>query len=82
MMLRTTHPRAGVRASAGARGYLRYAAAYRRARPRAGTSRLLAACGVRRAWWHRFTDDREFVGAKLLLLAVLLALTAVLERVV
>lgn len=82
MMLRATHGRAGVQTSAGARGYFRYAAVYRRAGPRTGTSRLLAACGVRHAWWHRVTDDREFVGAKLLLLAALLVLTAVLERVV
>lgn len=81
-MLRTSYRRAGSLASAGARGYLRYAAAYRHAGSRVRTSRLLAACGVRRAWWHRLTDDRELVGAKLLLLAALLALTAALERVV
>jgi len=82
MISRPAHRRAGVRASAGARGYLRYAAVHRRAGPRAGTSRLLAACGARQAWWQRFTDDRELVGAKLLLLAALLVLTAMLERVV
>jgi hypothetical protein len=81
MMLRT-HRRALNRPAAGARGYLRSAAAYRRAGVRTGTSRLLAACGVRRVWWHRLADDRELVGAKLLLLAALLALTAALERVV
>jgi hypothetical protein len=43
---------------------------------RAGTGRTEAVC------WHRIVDDRDLVGAKVTALAVLLALTALLERVV
>lgn len=82
MMGRATRIRSGGRAYAGARGHLRYAAAYRLAGPRLGMSRVLAGGGARREWWRRVTDDHEMVGAKLLLLATLLALTALLERVV
>jgi hypothetical protein len=37
---------------------------------------------VERGWWHRLIDDRDLLGAKLLVLAALLGLTALLERVV
>lgn len=33
-------------------------------------------------WWRRLTDDQDFIGAKLLVLAALLVLTAVLEGAV
>jgi hypothetical protein len=72
---------AGIRTFAGARGRPRYAAASRRAGGRLGTVRLSAA-RVERTWWHRLMDDRDLIGAKLLVLAALLAVTALLERVV
>jgi hypothetical protein len=80
-MLDTTHRRPGNRRSAGARGHLRYAAAYHRADRRLGTLRLSAARN-QGDWWRRLADDREFVGAKLLVLAALLVITALLERVI
>jgi hypothetical protein len=82
MMLRATRPRASRRAYAGARGHLKYATAYGHAGARLGTSRPSATHRVQPAWWRRLTDDRKFVGAKLLVLAALLVLTALLERVV
>lgn len=80
MIVRATHRRAGGPASAGVRGQLRYAAIYHRPGTRLGTSPCSAWAA--RAWWRRVTDDQEFVGAKLLVLAALLVLTALLERVV
>ena len=85
MMLATSRRRAGwpaVRSrAAGARGQLAYATVYRR-----GTSplRRLRPSGTltRAPWWSRMMDDQELVGVKLLVLAVLLMLTAALERVV
>ena len=89
MMLRATDRRAGSGASAGARGHLRYAAVYRRSGPRLATPRSflprqtgLSAAWVERTWWSRLTDDGDLISAKLLMLAALLALTALLERVV
>ncbi|HEV2439454.1 MAG TPA: hypothetical protein VGX97_05280 [bacterium] len=82
MMLRTTHRRTAGRAYAGARGHLRYATAYRRAGSLLGTARPSATCKGWAVWWQRLADDRELVGAKLLMLAALLVLTALLERVV
>jgi len=79
-MLQITSRRAGNRTSAGARGRLRYAAVYHTG-PQFGRSRRSAAW-VERTWWHRLTDDHDLIGAKLLLLAALLVLTALLERVV
>ncbi len=67
--------------TAGARGHLRYAAVYHRGGSPLRRSRPSGAW-VRVPWWRRVTDDQELVGAKLLVLAALLALTAVLERVV
>lgn len=81
MMPRAAHRRSGVRVTAGTRGHLRYAAVYHRAGLRAGTPRAPAAW-VRHTWWRRLMDDRDLIGAKLLGLAALLALTALLERVV
>ncbi|MHB8730274.1 MAG: hypothetical protein ACYDAB_00580 [bacterium] len=81
MMQRVASRRSGIRASAGAREHLRYAAVYHHTGPRLGRSRRSAAW-VERTWWHRLVDDHELIGAKLLLLAALLALTALLERVV
>ena len=75
------HITAGVRTSAGARGRLRYAAVHREAGTRLGAARLSAG-RAERTWWHRVMDDRDLIGAKLLLLTALLALTALLERVV
>jgi hypothetical protein len=82
LTLRATYGRAGSRSYAGARAHLRYAAASGRTGPRLAAARLFAGRGVQRAWWGRLTDDRELVGAKLLVLAALQALTALLERVV
>jgi|GEM_PF-3595525 len=82
MMLHATHRRTAGRTYAGARGHLRYATAYRRAGSLLGTARPSAMCEDRPVWWQRLADDRELVGAKLLALAALLVLTALLERVV
>jgi hypothetical protein len=96
-MLRAADRRIGSGASAGARGHLRYAAVYRRPGPRRGTARPfvpaawantpprqtgLSTAWVQRTWWSRLADDCDLIGAKLLVLAALLALTALLERVV
>lgn len=80
MTLRVTGGRPGIRPSAGARGRVSYGSATRRGL-RSGTLRFSAA-GVHPSRWHRLADDRDFVGSKLLVLAALLALTALLERVV
>jgi hypothetical protein len=81
-MLRVTSRRAdGFARRPAARGSLRYAVVYRHAGTRLGRSRLSVA-RVEGPWWHRFMDDRDLLGAKLLLLAALLVLTALLERVV
>lgn len=85
MMLLTTRRRTGWpaagRRKTGARGSLRHAATYHRGAP---PLRAVRSSGTMAgaAWWHRAMDDQELVGAKLLTLAALLALTAVLERVV
>jgi hypothetical protein len=65
----------------GIRASVRPPAVYHHAGVRLGHSRLSAA-RVDRTWWHRLMDDRDLLGAKLLLLAALLVLTALLERVV
>lgn len=85
--MRTT-TRRGARAPAfdsgrttGARGHLRYAAVYHRGGSSLHRARPSGAW-ARGSWWHRVTDDQELVGAKLLVLAALLALTALVERVV
>jgi hypothetical protein len=81
MTLQGARRRAWRRAYAGGRAYLRYAAAYRTgSHLRAG--RLLAGRLQRRGWWERLMDDRDLLSAKLLLLAALLGLTALLERLV
>lgn len=67
--------------TAGPRGHLRYAAVYHR-----GASQLPrvqpSGAWAQVPWWRRVMDDQELVGVKLLVLAALVALTAVLERVV
>jgi hypothetical protein len=85
MMLRVTS-RAGRAAghhglTLGIRASVRHPAVYHHAGVRLGHSRPSAAW-VERTWWHRLMDDRDLVGAKVLLLAALLVLTALLERVV
>jgi hypothetical protein len=82
MILQGARRRAWNRAYAGGRGYLRYAAAYRGTGRRRRTAQPLTRRGVERRWWHRVMDDRDLLGTKLLLLAALLGLTALLERVV
>jgi hypothetical protein len=80
MIVRTTRRRTRGPAPVGARGQLRYAAIYHRpgARPRTSSGSVWAP----RTWWRRVADDQDFVGAKLVVLAALLVLTALLERVV
>jgi hypothetical protein len=82
MMLQGARRRAWNRTYGGGRGYLRYAAAYRGTGVRLRTGRRFAGRAAQRGWWHRMMDDRDLVGAKLLLLAALLGLTALLERAV
>jgi hypothetical protein len=65
----------------GIRASVRHSAVYHQAGARLGHSRQSAAW-AERTWWHRLMDDRDLVGAKVLLLAALLVLTALLERVV
>ena len=74
--------RAWNRTYAGRRRYLRYAAAYPGTRSGLRPSRLVAARAVEGTWWHRLMDDRDLTGAKLLLLAAVLGVTALLERIV
>lgn len=86
MILTTTRRRARAPVfvsgrTAGARGHLQYAAVYHRG----GTSlhrERSSGAWAKVPWWHHVMDDQELVGAKILVLAALLALTAVLERVV
>ena len=66
---------------AGARGHLRYAAVYHRGGAPVHRARPSGAW-ARVPWWYRVMDDQELVGTKLVVLAALLALTALLERVV
>ncbi|HKX17376.1 MAG TPA: hypothetical protein VJT33_05135 [bacterium] len=86
MMMTTTRRRAWAPVfvdgrTARARSHLRYAVVYHR-----GVSPLHRArpsgAWARVPWWHRMIDDQDLVGAKLLALAALLALTALVERVV
>lgn len=80
MMLRTIQSRAAGRVHTGVPGRPRYAVARRGGRLRPVHSvRLTIMGGAPRAWWRCLADDREFVGAKLLLLAALIALSAVLQ---
>lgn len=80
MMPRVTRRRAAGRWRAVLPAPTRHSGAghHRSARP-LRISRAAATRPVPRTWWRRLTDDREFVGAKVLVLAALLALTAVLE---
>lgn len=82
MRLLGARRRAWNRMYAGRRGYLQYAAAYPGSRSRLRPSRLAAARTAEGRWWHRLMDDRDLLGAKLLLLAAVLGLTALLERIV
>ena len=81
MMLRVAGSGRRTWSSGAAHGRVRYVSAARQGGLRSGIRRVSAA-GVRQSWWERLVDDREFVGSKLLVLAALLAFTALLEWVV
>jgi hypothetical protein len=81
MTLQGARRRAWRHAYGGSRGYLRYAAAYHGTGLRLRSARPLVHAADR-GWWHRVMDDRDLLGVKLLVLAVILGLTALLERVV
>jgi hypothetical protein len=70
------------RRHAGRGGYLRYTTAYPGTRARLRPSRLAATRAADGTWWRRLMDDRDLTGAKLLLLAAVLGVTALLERIV
>ena len=82
MIVQGARCRSWNRAYAGGRGYLRYATAYRRTGTRLRGAGTLAARSANRGWWRRMIDDQDLLGVKLLLLATLLGLTALLERAV
>ncbi|HLW48124.1 MAG TPA: hypothetical protein VKW09_10210 [bacterium] len=81
MMLQRARRRAWNRAYIGGRGRLRSAAAYRGLRSPFQPSRPPAHAAAERTWWDRMLDDRDLLGVKLLLLAAILGLTALLERI-
>jgi hypothetical protein len=82
MILQGARRRSWNRAYTGGRGHFRYAAAYHGVRRRSRASRLSSTHTTELRWWHRMMDDRDMLAVKLLLLAALLGLTALLERVV
>jgi hypothetical protein len=82
MMPQTLRSRAAGRVHVGVPGRPHYGMARRGALHAVHATRLTAMGRTPRAWWQRVADDREFVGAKLLLLAALIVLTAVLEGAV
>lgn len=82
MILQGARRRSRLRAHAGGSGHLRYAAAYAGTRARLRTSPTFGAPAEELNWRRRIMDDRDLLGLKLLLLAALLGLTALLERTV
>jgi hypothetical protein len=82
MIAQGARRRSAQRAYGGGRGQLRYAVAYRRKEAGYPSLRALNARNAERGWWRRVMDDRDLLGVKLLLLAAVLGLTAVLERLV
>jgi hypothetical protein len=82
MIVHGARRRSGQRAYGGGRGQLRYAVAFRGTEVGYPSVRALNARHAEREWWRRVMDDRDLLGVKLLLLAVVLGLTAVLERLV
>jgi hypothetical protein len=82
MIVQGARRRSGQRAYGGGRGELRYTVAYRGTEVGCSSVRTLNARRAEREWWRRVMDDRDLLGVKLLLLAAVLGLTAVLERLV